>query len=52
MAKHKKPDNLLVAVRNEGTFALPVHLLDDLRSLIRPTREGVAQAVNSTLMLL
>jgi len=30
----------------------PVRLLDDLRSLIRQTREGVAQAVNSALVLL
>jgi hypothetical protein len=53
MAKHKKPDKQLVAApKGSNTIALPGRLLNDLRGLIRQTREGVAHAVHSALVLL
>jgi hypothetical protein len=52
MAKHKKPGKQLVFDPKGSTLALPVRLLDDLRTLIQQSREGIAQAVNSALVLL
>jgi predicted nuclease of restriction endonuclease-like (RecB) superfamily len=53
MARRKKPEQQLVpAPKGKGSLAAPAQLLDDLRSLIRQAREGVARAVNSTLVLL
>jgi DUF1016 N-terminal domain len=49
MAKHKKPGKMLVSVSKE--VVLPIRLLEDLRLLIGQTREGVAQAINSALVL-
>jgi predicted nuclease of restriction endonuclease-like (RecB) superfamily len=44
--------DLVPAARAGRPEAAPAALLDDLRGLIRQTREGVAQAVNSALVLL
>jgi predicted nuclease of restriction endonuclease-like (RecB) superfamily len=53
MAKRKQSPLMPVPATKAGALAgTPVRLLDDLRSLIRQTREGVAQAVNSALVLL
>jgi len=54
MAKRSKPSkNLVPAPKGQIAAAIsPGQLLDDLRCLIRQTREGVAQAVNSALVLL
>ncbi len=53
MAKRKKPTRQLVpTARSRGKIALPGQLLDDVRTLIRQTREGVALAVNAALVLL
>ena len=54
MAKSKKPAKPLVVPvpKDQATPMAPPELLDDLRSLIRQTREGVAQGVNSALVLL
>jgi predicted nuclease of restriction endonuclease-like (RecB) superfamily len=53
MAKSKKPAKALVpASKGRPRTLTPTELLDDLRSLIRQTREGVAQGVNSALVLL
>src|SRR5687768_1456383 len=48
MAKRKKPVGQLVpATRSRGNTAAPDQLLDDVRALIRRTREGVALAINA-----
>ena len=53
MAKRRKSGNEFVPATRAGrSEAAPAALLDDLRGLIRQTREGVAQAVNSALVLL
>jgi predicted nuclease of restriction endonuclease-like (RecB) superfamily len=53
MAKAKKPGKQLTpAPKGPISRTPPGQLLDDLRSLIRQTREGVAQAVNTALVLL
>lgn len=53
MPKRKPPKGKLAPVRKAaGSVAAPAGLLDDVRTLIRQTREGVAQAVNSALALL
>lgn len=53
MAKRKKPGKQLTpTAQGPSTSAGSVSLLEDLRALIRQTREGVAQAVNSALVLL
>lgn len=54
MAKPKKPSKKTVpGPRGQiVTTDSPAQLLDDLRGLIRQAREGVAQAVNSALVLL
>jgi predicted nuclease of restriction endonuclease-like (RecB) superfamily len=54
MAKAKNPSKKLVqAPKGQIVQAdSPGQLLDDLRGLIRQAREGVAQAVNSALVLL
>ena len=53
MAKRKQPGKQLArTTHGQSTPAAPSELLQDLRSLIRQTREGVAQAVNSGLVLL
>src|SRR5262249_35331961 len=53
MAQRKKSSERLIPVPGTGKpVAVPVDLLEDLRSLIRQTREGVAQAVNSALVVL
>jgi hypothetical protein len=53
MAKRKKPGkHLTPAPKGRPAPTTPAKLLDDLRSLIRQTREGVAQGVNSALVLL
>lgn len=53
MAKRKKSAKKMAStVKSEPSLALPEQLLDDVRKLIRRTREGVAQAVNSALVLL
>jgi predicted nuclease of restriction endonuclease-like (RecB) superfamily len=52
MAKRKQSHNPVPATKAGPLAETPVRLLDDLRSLIRQTREGVAQAVNSALVLL
>jgi predicted nuclease of restriction endonuclease-like (RecB) superfamily len=53
MAKKKKPDAQLTPApkMSQVSSTPPAALLDDLRSLIRQAREGVAQTVNSTLVL-
>jgi DUF1016 N-terminal domain len=53
MARRKKAVDQLTPVPKVGSPVLaPAALLDDLRRLIRQTRQGVAQAVNSALVLL
>jgi len=53
MAKRKNPHRQLVpAPQGQHNPVPPIQLLDDLRALIHRTREGVAQAVNSALVLL
>jgi predicted nuclease of restriction endonuclease-like (RecB) superfamily len=53
MAKPRKPGKTLVpATTGKVRPAGPARLLEDLRRLIAQTREGVAQAVNSALVLL
>lgn len=53
MAKRKQPGKRLAQHKAGASLsAAPAGLLDDLRALIRQTREGVAQAVNSALVLL
>jgi predicted nuclease of restriction endonuclease-like (RecB) superfamily len=53
MAKRKIPGKQLTPTRKgQSSLTAPAQLLDDLRGLIRQTREGVAQAVNSALALL
>ena len=53
VAKRKQSSKKLIpAAKKGGGLALPEQLLDDVRALIRQTREGVAQAVNSALALL
>jgi hypothetical protein len=53
MAERNKPGKPTVSTRKlKPRAAAPDRLLHDLRSLIRQTREGVAQAVNSALVLL
>jgi predicted nuclease of restriction endonuclease-like (RecB) superfamily len=53
MAERNKPGKPTVPARKvKPPAAAPDRLLHDLRSLIRQTREGVAQAVNSALVLL
>jgi hypothetical protein len=53
MAKRKKPGKApKAAATGQILPATQVQLLDDLRSLTRQAREGVAQAVNSALVLL
>jgi hypothetical protein len=44
MAKGKKPGRQLTPARkSQNSLTAPAQLLDDLRSLIRQTREGVAR---------
>jgi hypothetical protein len=52
MAKRKKAASKVIPAGQGAALALPGQLLDDVRALIRTTREGVAQAVNSALVLL
>ena len=53
MAKAKKPGKQLTrAPKGQSHLTAPAQLLDDLRRLIRQTREGVAQGVNSALVVL
>src|SRR5438552_16166955 len=53
MAKRKQPGKQVNrTTQGSSLTAAPAALLDDLRELIRQTREGVAQAVNSALVLL
>lgn len=53
MAKRKQSSKPLVRRTAKGSLlASPAGLLDDVRALIRQTREGVAQAVNAALTLL
>jgi hypothetical protein len=53
MARAKKPGKQLTPAPKGRTIATdPAQLLIDLRSLIRQTREGVAQGVNSALVSL
>lgn len=53
MAKRKKPVHPLVPVaRKQGSVTTPDQLLDDVRELIRQAREGLALAVNATLVLI
>lgn len=53
MAKRKKPGTQLTpAAKSKGSPTAPDQLLEDVRKLIRQTRDGVAQAVNSALVLL
>jgi predicted nuclease of restriction endonuclease-like (RecB) superfamily len=53
MAKRKKPGKQLAPARKDSSgLAAPPELLDDLRNLIRQTRQGVAQAVNTAMVLL
>lgn len=53
MARRKKSAKQRAPVaKGKKLLALPEQLLDDVRSLIRNTREGVAQAVNAALVLL
>jgi predicted nuclease of restriction endonuclease-like (RecB) superfamily len=50
MARRKRPSR---PARKRGSLTpAPAALLDELRTLIRQAREGVAQAVNSALVLL
>jgi DUF1016 N-terminal domain len=50
MPKKKQPIRRLI--RSASPSSAPAALLDDLRALIRQTREAVAQAVNSALVVL
>jgi predicted nuclease of restriction endonuclease-like (RecB) superfamily len=54
MAKRTKPSKKLIpAPKGQiAPTASPGQLLDDLRGLIRQAREGIAQAVNSALVIL
>lgn len=53
MAKRKKPaKQLFPAAKSKNALVLPAQLLDDVRNLIRNTREGIAHAVNTALVLL
>jgi predicted nuclease of restriction endonuclease-like (RecB) superfamily len=53
MAKRKPPRKPVVRATKKAALApAPAGLLDDVRALIRQTREGVAQAVNAALTLL
>ena len=53
MAKRKKPGKQLSPVsRGRGKLTAPDQLLNEVRDLIRQTREGVARAVDSALVLL
>jgi len=52
MAKKKPRKPSALPAKTASLPATPAALLDDLRSLIRQTRESVAQAVNSALVLL
>jgi DUF1016 N-terminal domain len=53
MAKRKTPGDPLAPLPNDHLSAVvPAELIEDLRTLILQTREGVAQAVNSALVLL
>lgn len=53
MAKRKQPGKRLARPAAGTSLApVPAGVLDDVRALIRQTREGVAQAVNSALVLL
>jgi predicted nuclease of restriction endonuclease-like (RecB) superfamily len=53
MAKRKPPGKRVArTAKGSSLTAAPATLLDDLRALIRQTREGVAQTVNSALVLL
>jgi predicted nuclease of restriction endonuclease-like (RecB) superfamily len=53
MVKPRKHGKRLVPAAKGRTIAvIPGRLLEDLRALIQQTREGVAQAVNSALVLL
>lgn len=53
MAKRKQPGKPIARLAKRTELAAaPAHLLDDVRALIRQTRAGVAQAVNSALALL
>jgi predicted nuclease of restriction endonuclease-like (RecB) superfamily len=54
MAKRKPPRNpsSVPIKKTDGRAAVPAPLLEDLRSLIRQARAGVAQAVNSALVRL
>lgn len=53
MTRRKKIDNAKVPKQqNTEVITSPGPLLEDLRSLILSTREGVAQSVNSALVLL
>jgi predicted nuclease of restriction endonuclease-like (RecB) superfamily len=53
LAKRKKPGKPPVPARGRSQAPAPARaLLDDLRLLIRQARAGVAQAVNSALVLL
>lgn len=52
MAKRKQASKKVVPARKGGALALPEQLLDDVRTLIQQTRQGVAQAVNSALVML
>jgi hypothetical protein len=48
--KRARTEKLLVPLAQSGP--VPAKLLRDLRNLIQSTRAGVAQAVNSALVLL
>src|SRR5215475_1017163 len=53
MAKRKQPGKRLARPKSSASLSTtPAGLLDDVRALIRQTREGVAQAVNAALTLL
>ncbi len=52
MPRKKPADKSPTPPTRAVQVSAPKALLDDLRSLIRQTREGVAQAVNSALVLL
>jgi hypothetical protein len=53
MAKRKQPGKQVARAGKGGRLLpAPAGLLDDVRTLIRQTRDGVAQAVNSALVLL
>lgn len=53
MAQRKQPGKrAATGATGAGQSLAPTALLDDVRALIRQTREGVAQAVNAALVLL